>query len=74
MCQKYYYNYKILDNIVVLLTLGKSIFAWQNFLRRNWMPEQVSGQLIHVTGTPPWLLRPVKVSTSSELKYFRCLS
>ena len=21
----------------------------------------------HVTGTPPWLLRPVKVSTSSEL-------
>ena len=28
--------------------------------------------LYHVTGTPPWLLRPVKASTSSELypKYF----
>ena len=37
------------------------------------MPEQLSGQLIHVTGTPPWLLGPVKVSTSSELysDYFR---
>ena len=37
------------------------------------MPEQLPGQLIHVTGTPPWLLRPVKVSTSSELylDYFR---
>ena len=37
------------------------------------MPEQLSGQLIHVTSTPPWLLRPVKVSTSSELypDYFR---
>ena len=28
------------------------------------MSEQVSGLLIHVTITPPWLLRPVKVSTS----------
>ena len=29
--------------------------------------------LCHVTGTPPWLLRPVKVSTSCELYpvYFR---
>ena len=37
------------------------------------MPEQLSGQLIHATGTPPWLLRPVKVSTNSELypDYFR---
>ena len=37
------------------------------------MPEQLSGQLIHVTSTPPWLLRPVKISTSSELypDYFR---
>ena len=31
------------------------------------MPEQLSWQLIHVVGTPPWLLRPAKVSTSSEL-------
>ena len=31
------------------------------------------GVLIHVTSTPPWLLSPVKVSTSSELypDYFR---
>ena len=37
------------------------------------MPEQLSGQLIHVTSTPPWLLRLVKVSTNSELfpNYFR---
>ena len=31
------------------------------------MLEQISGQLIHVTRTPPWLLRPIKVSTSPEL-------
>ena len=37
------------------------------------MSGQLSGQLIHVTGTPPRLVRPVKVSTSSELypDYFR---
>ena len=27
----------------------------------------ISRLLCHVTGTPPWILRPVKVSTSSEL-------
>ena len=33
----------------------------------------ISRLLCHVTGTPPWLLKPVKVSTSSELypDYFR---
>ena len=31
------------------------------------MPEQLSGQLIHVTSIPPWLLRPVQISSSSEL-------
>ena len=33
----------------------------------------ISRLLCHVTGTPPWLLRPVKVSTSSKLypNYFR---
>ena len=31
------------------------------------MPEHLSGLLIHVTGTPTWLLRPMTVSTSSEL-------
>ena len=35
----------------------------------------VSGLLFHVIGTPPWLLGPVKTSTSSELYsgYFRLL-
>ena len=35
----------------------------------------ISRLLCHVTGTPPWLLRPVKVSTNSELylDYFRLL-
>ena len=31
------------------------------------MLEKLSGLLIHLTGTSPWLLRPVKISTSSEL-------
>ena len=33
----------------------------------------ISRLLCHVTGTPPWLLRPVKAATSSELypDYFR---
>ena len=36
----------------------------------------VSGQLFHPTGTPPWLLRPVKTSTSSELYpgFFGCFT
>ena len=31
------------------------------------MPEQLFGLLFCVTGTPPWLLRPLKVSPMSEL-------
>ena len=31
------------------------------------MPEQLSGLLVHATSTPPWFLRPMKVSTTSEL-------
>ena len=35
--------------------------------------QSISSLLCHVTGTPHWLLRPVKVSTNSELypDYFR---
>ena len=35
----------------------------------------ISELLLHATGTPPWLLSPVKASTSSELYsgYFRLL-
>ena len=36
------------------------------FRRRNWMSEQLSGLLILATSIPPCLVRPVKVSTSSE--------
>ena len=50
------------------LTLSKSkTHPTVNSLRKNWMPEQFSRLLVHATGTPPWLLIPVKVSTSSEL-------
>ena len=38
-----------------------------NSLRRSCMPEQLSGLLLHVTNTPPRLLKLVKVSISSEL-------
>ena len=39
----------------------------KNSLRRNWMPEQLSGLCFHATSTPLWLLKPAKVSTSFEL-------
>ena len=54
--------------LLFLLTLGN-----KKLPRTNWMRQQLSGELIHVTGTPPWLLRPFKVSTSSGLypDYFR---
>ena len=34
---------------------------------RSFFIHFISSLLYHVTGTPPWLLRPVKASTSSEL-------
>ena len=42
------------------------------FLTRGFY---ISGLLFLATGTPPWLLRPVKASTSSELYpgYFQLL-
>ena len=73
-----------LDNCLLWAsqTMLVSLLTWAiqrttlqlNSLRRNWMPEQLSGLLIHVTSTPPWLFRPVKASTSSELypNCFRC--
>ena len=48
--------------LVISMTLSNSkIYLKQSSLRRNWMPEQLSGLLVHVTDTLPWLLRPVKV-------------
>ena len=60
--------------MVILMIFGKSkLILQRNSLRRNLMPEQLSGLFIHATSTSPWILRPTKVSTSSELypKYFR---
>ena len=49
------------------------VLAWENLRRflfifiHFWWCISISRLLYHVTSTPPWLLRPVKVSTSSEL-------
>ena len=55
------------------MAASQKLILEQNFLRRNWMPEQISGLLIHVISTLLWLLSPVKVTTSSEFNgdYFR---
>ena len=49
----------------------------QNSLGRNRIPRHVLRPLPCVTGTPPQLLRPVRVSTGSELYpdtgFFECL-
>ena len=76
------------QQIYLFLYLGRwLVLGWvsqkywqQNSLGRNQMPEHF-WRLFCVTGTPPWLLRPVKVSTSSELYpdmrllffFFECL-
>ena len=43
----------------------------KNSFRRKWMSEHLFGLFLHVTSTPRWILRPVKVPTSSEL-YLNC--
>ena len=53
--------------VTLLLWTCQKLTLQQNFFRRNWMPEQLSGLLVHATSIPPWLLRPLNVSTSSEL-------
>ena len=54
------------------LWTSQNLTLQQNSLRRNWMPVHFCGLLAHVTVTPPWLLRTLLVSTSSELypEYF----
>ena len=61
--------------------LQAMVLAWENFQEVfvmlvvvvvfyvNWA-FYVSGLLFHATGTTPWLLRPVKASTSSTLATF----
>ena len=70
-----YQSIFICENLFLSIIISKNLALQQNSLRRNWMPEQLSGLLIHVTGTLPWLLRLVKVFTSSELYLttFSCL-
>ena len=69
-----------------LTKLPAMIFAWETLQEVSMMLVvvvvvfltgglYVSGLLFHATGTPPWLLRSVKASASSELYpgYFRLL-
>ena len=56
--------------VVILLTLSKSKklavkLLWEKLDAYAFF--SFFGPLPHVTGTPPWLLRPKRVSTSSEL-------
>ena len=55
------------------LWASQKLALQRNCLRRNWIPEQLSWLLIHAYSIPPWLLRPVKSSTNSELNldYFQ---
>ena len=72
---------KSLLKLVIYLTLSKSYkqHYQQNSLGGNRMPRHLFLRLLPcVTGTPPWLLRPMKASTSSELYlntelFFECL-
>ena len=52
--------------VILLLWVSQKTTLQQNSLGRNWMPRHF-GPPPRVTGTPPWLLRLVKDSTSSEL-------
>ena len=53
--------------VILLIWASQKLTLQQNPLRRNWMSEEFSRLLIHAIGSLPWLLRSVKVSTSSEL-------
>ena len=62
-----YFFLFVCENLFLSVIISENLTLQQNSIRRNWMSEQLSGVLIHVTGTPPCLLRLVKVSSSSEL-------
>ena len=57
----------ICEDLFLSIINNENLTLKQNPLRRNWMFEQLSGLLIRVTGTPPWLLRFVRVSNSYQL-------
>ena len=62
--------------MVILLTrASQKLTSQQNRLRRNWVPEQLSGLLTHATGSHPgfsdlWKSPPV---LSSTLVTFGCV-
>ena len=61
---------QVINKISHSATLNKSYkqYYQPNFLGRNRMPRHYFLRLLHcVTNTPPWLFRPAKASTSSEL-------
>ena len=55
--------------------MGEPLGGFSFVVVHFWCCVSISRLLCHVTSTPPWLLRPVKVSTSSELypATFDCL-
>ena len=65
--------------LAMVLLLGRAsrrfLWCWLLLLLFLTGGFYVSGLLFLATGTPPWLLRPVKASTNSELysDYFRLL-
>ena len=61
---------QVINKISHSATLNKSYkqYYQPNFLGRNRMPRHYFLRLLPcVTNTPPWLFRPAKASTSSEL-------
>ena len=66
------------EQVIIKISYFADFEQEQNSLGRNRIPRQFLGPLLSVTGTPPQLLRPVRVSTGSELYpntgFFECLS
>ena len=63
------------DGTLLERTSRRFLWCWLVLLFFLTVDFHVSGLLFLVTGTPPWLLRPMKASTSSELYpgYYRFL-
>ena len=61
--------------VILLIRASQKLTLQQNRLRRNWVPEQLSGLLTHATGSHPgfsdlWRSPPV---LSSTLVTFGCV-
>ena len=66
------------EQVIIKIRHFTAFVQEQNSLGGNWIPRHFLRPLPCVTDTPPQLLRPVRVSTSSELHpntgFFECLS